>query len=61
LTVQAVLACASDEAARDLEAKSLRPWLPADARLVQDGHWLTIQGETDLTRLRQALESKGEK
>jgi hypothetical protein len=61
LTINASIGCASEEAARALETKSLRPWLPADTRLVQEGNWLTIQGETDLTRLRQALERKGEK
>jgi hypothetical protein len=61
LTINATIACANEEAARALETMSLRPWLPADTHIVQDANWLTIQGQTDLTRLRQALESKAEK
>jgi hypothetical protein len=61
LTINATVACASEEASRALEARSLRPWLPAQTRIVQEGNWLEIQGETDLSHLRQALERKGEK
>jgi len=56
LTLQATLACANANAARELEEKSLRPHLTAEARLVRSDNWLTLQTKLDLAGLRKALE-----